>query len=312
MPISRYPAFRLVGTVTNKTPTILSVHAHPDDESSKGAPTIARYRTLQARCVLVTATGGEEGDILNPKMDRPEIRGNLAEIRNAELEEATKIIGYDEVIKLGYRDSGMPGTEANERLDAFYNIPIDVSTDRLVEIFREQQPHVVITYPEDQSGYPHPDHLRVHDISLKAFDLAGNSNYKPELGEPFQPLKLYYSLWTKAKILAIVERFESLGLESPFPRDRLERQGQDDLVTTQIDVADFLEIQRRALLAHRTQIDPNSPFWFGLPTQEQAKAYSTEDYHLARSTVEVVSISNGEIETDLFEGTGLSLAQRFK
>ncbi len=295
-----------MGTVKNKTPTILCVHAHPDDESSKGAPTIAKYKQLGARCILVTATGGEEGDILNPTMDKKEVRDNLSAVRDAELQEATKVIGYDEVIKLGYRDSGMPGSEANKRSDAFYNIPIEVSTDRLVEILREQQPHVVITYPEDQSGYPHPDHLRVHDISVRAFDLAGNPDYKPELGEPFQPLKLYYSLWTKAKLLAIVERFETLGLESPFPKDRLDRQGQDSLVTTQIDVADFLDIQRRALLAHQTQIDPTSPFWFGLPTEEQALAYSTEDYHLARAKVSVTSISNGTLETDLFDGTELS------
>ncbi len=290
----------------NKTPTLLCVHAHPDDESSKGAPTVAKYKQLGARCILVTATGGEEGDILNPKMDKEEVRENLAAVREAELQEATKVIGYDEVIKLGYRDSGMPGSEANKRPDAFYNIPIEDSTDHLVEILRAQQPQVVITYPEDQSGYPHPDHLRVHDISVRAFDLAGDPDYKPELGQPFQPLKLYYSLWTKAKILAIVERFEKLGLESPFPKDRLEREGQDHLVTTQIDVADFLDIQRRALLAHQTQIDPTSPFWFGLPTEEQADAYSSEDYHLAKSKVEVSSISNGTLETDLFDGIELS------
>lgn len=286
----------------DKTPTLLSVHAHPDDESSKGAPTIAKYKSLGVRCILVTATGGEEGDVLNPEMDREEVRANLPRIRDEELTEASKIIGYDQVIRLGYRDSGMPDTQANKRSDAFWNIPIDESTDRLVEIIREQRPQIVITYPEDQSGYPHPDHIRVHEISVRAFELAGEAGYKPELGEPITVSKLYYSLWTKAKLLAIVKRFEALGMDPPFSPSRLERQGQDHLVTTMIDVGEYLDVQRRALLAHRTQIDPKSPFWFGLPTQELAAAYSTEDYHLARSNVAVASISNGGIETDLFEG----------
>src|SRR5579863_3715859 len=92
---------------------LLTVHAHPDDEASKGAGTVARYHAAGVRTTLVTCTGGEEGEILNPAMDRPEIRDNLVEVRRAELDRAAAIIGYDEVILLGYRDSGMPDSEAN-------------------------------------------------------------------------------------------------------------------------------------------------------------------------------------------------------
>src|SRR6202167_170162 len=92
---------------------LLSVHAHPDDESSKGACTVARYHAEGVRTVLVTCTGGEAGDILNPALDVAEVKANLGEFRRRELAVAAEIIGYDEVILHGYRDSGMPGSESN-------------------------------------------------------------------------------------------------------------------------------------------------------------------------------------------------------
>ena len=98
---------------------LLCVHAHPDDESSKGAGTVAKYHSEGTHCVLVCCTGGEEGDVLNPAMDKPEVRADLAAIRARELRRAASIIGYDEVVMLGYRDSGMPGSEANERPESF-------------------------------------------------------------------------------------------------------------------------------------------------------------------------------------------------
>src|SRR5256885_1426110 len=110
---------------------ILTVHAHPDDEASKGAGTIARYQAEGIRTVLVCCTGGEEGDILNPAMDTPEVRDRLHEVRMEELAKATQAIGYDEVVMLGYRDSGMPDTEANARPDAFANAPLDEAVGRV-------------------------------------------------------------------------------------------------------------------------------------------------------------------------------------
>src|SRR5580700_5061791 len=135
---------------------ILSVHAHPDDESSKGPATIARYHGEGVHTVLVCCTGGEEGEILNKAMDLPEVRENLAAVRAEELVRATTIIGYDEVVLLGYRDSGMPDTPANQNPDSFAMAPLDEAVGRLVAIIRRVRPQVIITYPEEQNQYPHP------------------------------------------------------------------------------------------------------------------------------------------------------------
>ena len=276
---------------------LLSIHAHPDDEASKGAPTVAKYKTEGVRAVLVTCTGGEEGDILNPAMDRPEIRADLAAVRKRELEAASALIGYDELVLLGYRDSGMPDSEANARPDAFANADLDEAVARLVKIIRREQPQVILTYGDDQQGYPHPDHLRVHDISLPAFDLAGDHTYGPDLGEPFTPLKMYYSVWSRARVEATHAKFLELGLESPFSDDWFTRPSQDDRVTTSIDIEPWFDVRLEALLAHATQVDPESAFWFGLPREIARTVHPFEDYILAHSRVET-SVP----ETDLFAG----------
>jgi len=268
---------------------VLSVHAHPDDEASKGAPTIARYRREGVRSVLVTCTGGEEGDILNPAMDRPEVRADLHGVRLRELEAAAAIIGYDEVVLLGYRDSGMPDTDANADLDE--------AVDRLVEVIRRERPQVILTYPDDQEGYPHPDHLRVHDISLPAWERSGDPSYKPELGAPFTPLKIYYSVWSRARVQATHEKYLELGLESPYSPEWFDRPSHDHRITTTIDISDTYEVRGEALKAHATQVDPTSPFWFGLPPEVARTVHPYEEFILAFSRVE------SELpETDLFAG----------
>jgi mycothiol S-conjugate amidase len=276
---------------------LLSVHAHPDDEASKGAGTVARYHAEGVRTVLVTCTGGEAGDILNPAMNRPEVVADLPAVRLRELARATEIIGYDEVVMLGYRDSGMPDTEPNKHPDAFANAPLDEAVGRLVAVIRRERPQVIVTYPDDQSGYPHPDHLRVHDISIPAFERAGDPDAYPDAGEPWQPLKLYYSVWARRRIEAMHRRFIDLGLESPFPEEWFERESQDDRITTTIDLAGFNDVRFDALLAHETQVDPTSPFWFGLPRDEQVAIHPFDDYILARSLV-----GTGKPESDLFAG----------
>lgn len=278
---------------------ILSVHAHPDDEASKGAPTIARYAEQGVRSVLVTCTGGEEGDILNPAMDRPEVRENLHEVRIGELHRAAEIIGYDEVVLLGYRDSGMPDSEANAHPEAFANVELDEAVAALVAVIRRARPQVILTYGDDQQGYPHPDHLRVHDISVPAFDLAGDHTYRPDLGDPFTPSKLYYSVWSMRRIRATHEKFLELGLESPYTPEWFERPDQDHRITTAIDIADHYEIRLEALRAHATQVDPESPFWFGLPPQVAREIHPYEDFILGRTRVE-----SAVPETDLFAGIG--------
>ncbi|MEZ5136524.1 MAG: mycothiol conjugate amidase Mca [Acidimicrobiales bacterium] len=276
---------------------LLTVHAHPDDEASKGAGTVARYHAAGVRCVLVTCTGGEAGDILNPAMDRPEVRADLAAVRRAELAEAAAIIGYDEVVLLGYRDSGMPDSEANADPANFANAPFDEAVDRLVEVIRRERPQVIVTYNDEQSGYPHPDHLRVHDISLPAFDLAGDPTHRPDLGEPWTPSKLYYTVWSKTRLEQIHQAMLDLGLESPFTEEWFARPWQDERITTSVAVGEHYLVRKRALLAHATQVDPDSPFWFGLPDDVAAGVHPFDDYVLARSRVETAMP-----EDDLFAG----------
>ena len=276
---------------------LLSVHAHPDDEASKGASTVARYKAEGVRSVLVTCTGGEEGEVLNPAMDRPEIQERLHEVRMEELARATEIIGYDEVVLLGYRDSGMPESEANKRPEAFANADLDVAVGQLVEIIRRERPQVILTYGDDQDFYPHPDHLMVHDISIPAFDRAGDPAWYPELGDPWAPAKLYYSVFSISRMRALHERMTALGVESPFDDKWFERPSQDDRITTVIDVADFFDVRLDALIAHATQVDPTSPFWFGLPREEARQLQPGEDYILAQSRVPTTLP-----EDDLFAG----------
>jgi mycothiol S-conjugate amidase len=264
--------------------TLLSVHAHPDDEASKGAGTVAKYHAEGVHTVLVCATDGAEGDILNPEMDSPEVRENLIAVRREELRRATEIIGYDEVIMLGYRDSGMPDSEANNNPECFAAAGFDEALGRLVTIIRRTRPHVILTYGDDQRGYPHPDHLRVHDISLAAFDAAGDPERFEWAGEPWQPLKMYYNLWSRKRMLATHQKFLELGLESPFSEDWFkDRPNNDDKTTSSIDIYGFADARRDALLAHRTQVDPNSKFWFGLPPEIAREIHPYEDYILARS-----------------------------
>ena len=276
---------------------LLSVHAHPDDEASKGAGTIARYHAAGVRTVLVTCTGGEAGDILNPAMDRPEVKADLPAVRMRELARAAEVIGYEVVELLGYRDSGMPDMPENAHPDAFANADIDEAIGRLVAVIRRERPQVIITYGDDQSVYPHPDHLRVHDITIPAFERAGDPDAYPGTGEPWQPSKLYYSVWSRKRVALTHQRLLELGLESPYDEKWLERPSQDERITTTVDISGFGDVRLDALLAHETQIDPNSPFWFALPRDESVRVYPYDDYELARSLVETEPP-----ETDLFAG----------
>ncbi|MDQ3758169.1 MAG: mycothiol conjugate amidase Mca [Actinomycetota bacterium] len=276
---------------------LLTVHAHPDDEASKGAGTVAAYKAQGVRTVLVCCTGGEEGDILNPAMDRPEVRERLPEVRREELAKAAEVIGYDEVVLLGYRDSGMPDSPANKHPDCFACAPEHEAVGKLVAEIRRTRPQVIVTYGDEQEFYPHPDHLRVHDISVKAFDAAADPDQYPEAGEPWQPLKLYYTMWSMARIRKMHEKFLEFGLESPFNERWFERPDQDHRITSRIDVSEYTDVRRYALLAHATQIDPESPFWFGLPPEVMREIHPFDDYHLARSLV-----PTEPPEDDLFAG----------
>ncbi len=279
---------------------LLTVHAHPDDESSKGASTVALYASQGIPATLVCCTGGEAGDVLNPAMDRPEVNERLAEVRMEELDEAAGIIGYDRVDLLGYHDSGMPDSEDNARPDNFWNADLDEAIGRLVAIIRRDRPQVIVTYGDDQKHYAHPDHLRVHDISVPAFERAGDPDWYPEAGEPWEPLKLYYTVWSRRRMVALHEKFEELGIESPFGefwQERMKDTGTDDRVTTEVPIRDFYDVREKALLAHATQVDPTSAFWFGLPTVVARDVPPFDDYIPARSRVDSTLP-----EDDLFAG----------
>jgi mycothiol S-conjugate amidase len=274
--------------------TIVSIHAHPDDEASKGAATIAKYAEEGVRSVLVTATGGEEGEFLNPafKGRNPE---ELPELRMKELARSAEIIGYQDVELLGFRDSGMPGSEANSHENCFAAAPLEIAVRPLVAILRRERPQVMISYGERQVSYPHPDHLRVYEVAKEAREWANDPTFAPELGAPHWVEKWYWSLWVRARFEALGNAIAAKGIELPFRM--AEREGDDDLVTTHIDVSEFIGVGRAALLAHETQVDPNSPFWFALSPEELAQVYPYEEYHLVGSP-------DGYQETDLFAGLG--------
>ena len=281
---------------------LLTVHAHPDDESSKGAPTVAKYHSEGVRCVLVCCTGGEEGDILNPAMDKPEVKANLPAIRAEELKRAAQVIGYDEVVMLGYRDSGMPGSAANDNPASFAKAPLEEATGRLVAVVRRVRPQVMVIYPAEQSTYPHPDHIRAHEVGLAAFRAAADPEAFPEAGPAWQPLKLYYTLRSSERWLAWAAKLKELGKQVPWDEERLEviAKTPHEEVTTRVEVGPWAHVRQAALRAHATQVDPTSAFWFGLPPEVEQELGYIDEYHLAHD------YTGSELpEDDLFAGARL-------
>jgi mycothiol S-conjugate amidase len=293
---------------------LMAVHAHPDDESSKGAATMAKYVREGVEVLVCTMTGGERGDILNKAMDRPDVRANLPGIRRAEMAMARDILGVRQQF-LGFVDSGLPEGDPLPPLPdgCFALQPLEVAARPLVQAVREFRPHVMLTYDEN-GGYPHPDHVMTHRASVEAFEAAADPDRYPDCGEPWQPLKLYYFVtFHRAKFIALHEKVIERGLESPYA-DRLNEWADEDdedarrrhEITTRVQCADFFDIRDQALIAHATQVDPNG-FWFACPVEIQREAWPTEDYHLARSLVDTsvvnTSVIGGEkLERDLFAG----------
>ena len=291
--------------------SLLTVHAHPDDEASKGAPTLAKYAAEGVYTTLVCCTGGEEGDLHNPTLREEgqpfhglsdeEERELVVSMREAELAASAEVIGFDDVVMLGYRDSGMAESDPNGHPDCFHQADLDEAVGRLVEVIRRVRPQVMITYGDDQQGYPHPDHLKVHDITLPAFERAGDPAWYPELGAPFSPSKLYYAVWSKTRMVAVHEAMIRYHGESPFETDWLERPDQDHRITTRLDVGDYIWARTGALRAHATQIDPSAAWWFGLDDDQLRETYPWEEWILARSTVGTIPPADRS-ENDLFAG----------
>jgi mycothiol S-conjugate amidase len=278
---------------------LMTVHAHPDDESSKGAATMARYVAEGVDVLVATCTGGERGSVLNPQMDRPEVLADIANIRKREMDEARAILGVRQAW-LGFVDSGLPEGDPLPPLPegCFGLVDPEEGAKPLIKLIREFRPHVMTTYDEN-GGYPHPDHIMCHNISVVAFDAAGDPDKYPELGEPWQPSKLYYnSGWTRARMLALHEGMLAAGLESPYTEwlKNEERADRGDKITTRIECGEYFEVRDNALRAHATQVDPDG-FWFHVPMEMQQKVWPTEDFELARSLVD-----SPIPESDLFAG----------
>jgi mycothiol S-conjugate amidase len=265
------------------------VHAHPDDESSKGAATMARYAKEGQRVSVVTLTDGSAGDILNPAMDRPGVKERMTEIRIEELARALEILGVTDHWAFDYVDSGyhedFDGDGSVLADDAFFNVELDAVVERLVRVIRAEQPDVLLTYPED-GGYPHPDHIRCHDVTVAAYEAAADPERFPDAGEPHEVAKLYYmGVFTYPKVQALHQACLNRGMESPFT-EWLERwEDPTDRTTTRVEVGDYLSVARQALIAHETQIDPNGR-WFSLPDDVIREVYPWEEFELARSRVD--------------------------
>jgi len=279
---------------------LLAVHAHPDDEASKGAASVAKYVAEGVEVLVATCTGGERGSILNPAMDRPDVIANLSGIRHCEMQNAIDILGVHHSW-LGFVDSGLPDGDPLPPLPegCFALEPIEIASEPLVRLVRTFRPHVITTYDEN-GGYPHPDHIMTHKVSIEAFEAAADPDRYPGTGEPWQPLKLYYHMtFHRNRFLAMHEAMVEAGLESPYA-ERLAEWGDradiGDRVTTRVNCADYFEVRDRALIAHATQVDPTS-FWFACPLEIQQKAWPTEDFELARSLVDTTTP-----EDDLFAG----------
>ncbi|MFI0737184.1 mycothiol conjugate amidase Mca [Streptomyces sp. NPDC021100] len=279
---------------------MMAVHAHPDDESSKGAATMAKYVSEGVDVLVATCTGGERGSILNPKLQGdPYIEEHIHEVRAKEMDEARDILGVKQEW-LGYVDSGLPEGDPLPPLPegCFALQDVDEAAGALVKLIREFKPHVITTYDEN-GGYPHPDHIMTHKISMVAFEAAGDPSRYPEAGEPWQPLKLYYNQgFNRPRTQALHDALLERGLESPYGEwlERWDSMGRERNLTTFVPCGDFFEIRDKALIAHATQIDPDGG-WFKVPLDLQREVWPTEEYELAKSLV-----GTSLPEDDLFAG----------
>ncbi|WP_066298973.1 mycothiol conjugate amidase Mca [Arthrobacter luteolus] len=287
---------------------LLAVHAHPDDEASKGAATMASYAASGVKVMVATCTGGERGDVLNPAAaDEPAAKRDLAGLRRSEMAASQAALGIEHRW-LGFMDSGLPEGDPLPELPAgcFALRPLQTAAAPLVKLVREFRPHVIISYDEN-GGYPHPDHIMAHRVAVEAFHKAGDPAAYPGTGAAWEPLKLYYDRgFNPERFRALHEALTRAGLESPYA-ERLaawleaEPEGHQPPpplhpTTTQVECGKFFPARDAALKAHRTQVDPEG-FFFAVSTDLQREVWPWEDYSLIESRVPA-SVP----ETDLFAG----------
>jgi LmbE family N-acetylglucosaminyl deacetylase len=313
-------------TTSDHIPTLMTVHAHPDDETIGTGGTMARAVADGRRVVLVTCTRGEMGEIVVPELDTPDNHRRLGELRAVELERAMGALGVTEWENLGYHDSDMMGRAGNLDPRSFWQADIDEAARRLVWLIRRYQPDVITTY-NDFGGYGHPDHIRTHDVAVRAWPRAGDAAWYPEQLTPdhggsgpdadggglapWAPSKLYEQAIPKSVRTAMQERLEALGKPSFWspPEDATPEQlaefeafqakmlVPDEAITTWVDISgDPVERKWRAIHEHRTQIADDSTFMlFGLDGWRER--WSKEAYILRESRVPTTLP-----ESDLFAG----------
>jgi mycothiol S-conjugate amidase len=278
----------------------MAVHAHPDDESSKGAATYAYYHNRGAEVMVVSCTGGERGDVLNEELAQlARAERDLPGLRREEMAAAQAIMGVQHRW-LGYQDSGMAREDGSVPPNSFADIPAEVSTEPLVRLIRSFRPHVLVTYDES-GGYPHPDHIRSHVIGVEAYNAAGDPSRYPDAGDPWQVSKLYYErIMNSKRFASLYDLLIEHEPDSPLVARIEEMRGWMDqrpyLGTTQVPAGEYFDARDAALRAHASQVAPDSAFFFW-PNHLLQRAWPFEDYQLIDSKVETTMP-----ETDLFAG----------
>jgi len=271
---------------------LMFLHAHPDDEASKGAATAAKYVDGGARVTLVTFTDGAAGDLLNPNAtfgDDP-----VAIVRSRELAKSVAAIGFAATYTFNERDSGWHEDPADVLEGSFARADIDTVAGKLAQLIRQERPQVVVTYPEN-GGYPHPDHIMTHLVSMRALELA-EADADDCAG--WRVTKVYAATtFTFERIMAL---HDAIGSDSPFTEWLAKRTPQafGPPPDTRIHCADWFVRRDQALLAHQTQVDPDG-VWFAAPRDAERAVYPYEGFYLLRSDVWVEPD-----ETDLFAGIG--------
>jgi len=276
---------------------ILLVHAHPDDETINNGATMALYADRGAQVTLVTCTRGEEGEVLVPGLSHlaSSEQDLLGQHRETELALAMKALGISDFRFLGapaskFRDSGMMGTEPNNRSDVFWQADLDSAARILVDVIEEVKPHILITYDEI-GGYGHPDHIQAHRVAMRASELS-----------QWQIQKIYWNTIPKSVIAQGMEKMKEIGSDFfgaesiddiPFAKD-------DEFVTTLIAGTAYVDRKMAAMKAHETQIALDGPF-FALSNNLGMQIWGDEYYTLVKGTKSAPFDSNGR-ETDLTSG----------
>lgn len=261
-------------------PTLLCVHPHPDDESIACGGVLARAADAGLRTVVVTCTGGEEGENL-AEIDLGDV--SLVEHRRDELAAALAVLGVTAHHWLGYRDSGMVDTSANAHPECFHLADLDEAAGRLAGILRAERPQVVVS--DDRTGtYGHPDHVKAYAVTVRAVALAADPR-APVAGEPWEVAKRYVHTLGRGRLLAGHRGLLAAGLASPFGDEVGDDPaaipfGSDDAdITTEVDVVPWLERKRAAMAAHRSQISADS-FFLNVPPELTDDLFGVEQFIL--------------------------------